>query len=90
MSTQTFLAYWLGFQTGGPALEATPAPVGVVALAFAVTSPGPNGDTITLDFLTSHHSEAEIRAGAKTLQARGVKVVMSINGKPNWPGHPGG
>jgi hypothetical protein len=90
MSNQTFLAYWLGFQPGGPPLEATPASVGVVALAFAVTSPGPSGDTITLDFLTSKHSAAEIRAGAKALQARGVKVIMSINGNPNWPGHEGG
>lgn len=90
MAHETFLAYWLGYQAGGPLLEATPKSVGVVALAFAVTSPGSTGDTITLDFLTSKHSEAEIRAGAKALQARGTKVVMSINGKPNWPGHQGG
>jgi chitinase len=84
------MAYWLGYQAGGPGLDATPEQVGVVALAFAETTPGPNGDTITLDFLTRRHSAADIRAGAKVLQARGVKVVMSINGNPDWPGHPGG
>jgi hypothetical protein len=87
---QTFLAYWLGFITGEATLEATPAGVGVVALAFAVTAPEANGDSITLDFLEKDHTEAEIRAGAKALQARGVKVVMSINGNPDWPGHEGG
>lgn len=90
MAREAFLAYWLGYQEGGPLLEATPKSVEVVALAFAVTSPSAAGDTITLDFLTSKHSEAEIRAGATALQARGTKVVMSINGKPNWPGHQGG
>src|ERR1700730_2960952 len=90
MPNEVFLAYWLGFQPGGASLEATPTSVGIVALAFAVTAPGPDGDTLTLDFLTSHHSADEIRAGAKALQARGVKVIMSINGNPNWPGHPGG
>ena len=88
--TQTFLAYWLGFITGDVTLEQTPPGVGVVALAFAVTGPSANGDSITLDFLEKDHSEAEIRAGAKALQERGVRVVMSINGNPNWPGHPGG
>jgi hypothetical protein len=89
-SSQAFMGYWLGYVQGGAPLQATPAPVGIVALAFAVTSPGPDGDTITLDFLTSQHSAEEIRAGVKALQARGVKVVMSINGKPNWIGHAGG
>ncbi|KSB88175.1 hypothetical protein AS593_14775 [Caulobacter vibrioides] len=84
------MAYWLGYNEGGPSLEATPASVGVVALAFAVNAPSDQGDTITLDFLTSKHSAAEIRAGAKALQARGVKVLMSINGRPDWDGHPGG
>jgi hypothetical protein len=86
-SSQAFMGYWLGYVQGGAPLQATPAPVGIVALAFAVTSPGPDGDTITLDFLTSQHSAEDIRAGVKALQARGVKVVMSINGKPNWIGH---
>jgi hypothetical protein len=90
MSNQAFMAYWLGYQTGGPPPEDTPKPVGIVALAFAVTTPSPGGDTITLDFLTKRHSAKEIRAGAKALQKRGVKVVMSINGNPKWPGHPGG
>jgi chitinase len=89
-SNQAFMAYWLGYVQGGAPLQATPASVGIVALAFAVTSPGPDGDTISLDFLTSQHSAEEIRAGVKALQARGVKVVMSINGKPNWAGHAGG
>jgi len=87
---QTFLAYWLGFIPGQATLEDTPDGVAVVALAFAVTAPEPNGDSITLDFLEKDHGEAEIRAGARALQARGIKVVMSINGNPNWPGHEGG
>ena len=86
--TQTFLAYWLGYITGEATLEDTPDGVDVVALAFAVTAPETDGDSITLDFLEKDHSEAEIRAGAKALQARGIKVVMSINGNPNW--HNGG
>jgi hypothetical protein len=90
MSDQIFLAYWLGYITGNSTLEETPAGVTHVALAFAVTGPTANGDGITIDFLTQDHSEAEIRAGAKALQARGVKVLMSINGNPNWDGHPGG
>ena len=89
-SSQAFMGYWLGYVQGGAPLQATPASVGIVALAFAVTSPGPDGDTITLDFLTSQHAADEIRDGVKALQARGVKVVMSINGKPNWSGHAGG
>jgi hypothetical protein len=38
MPNEVFLAYWLGFQPGGPPLEATPTSVGIVALAFAVTA----------------------------------------------------
>jgi chitinase len=87
---QAFMAYWLGYAPGGASPQATPASVNIVALAFAVTSPGPNGDTISLDFLTSQHSAEEIRAGVKQLQARGVKVLLSINGRPNWDGHAGG
>jgi chitinase len=90
MSEQIFLAYWLGFIPGNSTLEDTPAGVTHVALAFAVTAPTAEGDGITTDFLTKDHSEAEIRAGARALQARGVKVLMSINGNPNWDGHPGG
>ncbi|HEX6374789.1 MAG TPA: glycosyl hydrolase family 18 protein [Allosphingosinicella sp.] len=90
MADQLFLAYWLGYIPGNSSLEETPAGVTHVALAFAVTGPTANGDGITVDFLTKDHSEAEIRAGAKALQARGVKVLMSINGNPNWDGHPGG
>ena len=57
MATQAFMAYWLGYVEGGPTLEETPEQVGIVALAFAVTAPSPQGDSITLDFLTSKHSE---------------------------------
>jgi len=84
---QTFLAYWLGYVDGGNPLENTPDQVDTVALAFGVTAPG---NTITTNFLTSGHSEAEIRAGAKALQARGKKVIMSISGDPHWPNHPFG
>lgn len=90
MATQAFMAYWLGYVAGGPTLEETPDEVGIVALAFAVTAASPQGDSITLDFLTSEHAEAEMRAGAKALQARGVKVLMSINGTDAWEGHPNG
>ena len=59
------MGYWLGYVQGGASLEARRrASVGIVALAFAVTSPGPDGDTITLDFLTSWAPAEEIRAGA--------------------------
>lgn len=88
--TQAFLAYWLGFIPGQATLAETPDGVGIVALAFAVTAPIDGEDSITLDFLERDHGEAEIRAGAQALQARGVKVVMSINGNPDWPGHEGG
>jgi len=88
--SQEFLAYWLGYIPGLATLEETPPGVTTVALAFAVNAPSAGGDTITLDFLEKDHSEAEIRAGAQALQARGVKVLMSINGKPNWAGHDGG
>ncbi len=84
---ESFLAYWLGYVPGGRPLEMTPDAVGTVALAFGVTAPG---NTITTDFLTSHHSEIDIRAGVKALQKRGKKVVMSISGNPHWPGHPYG
>jgi len=84
---QTFLAYWLGYVEGGNSLESTPPEVDTVALAFGVTAPG---NTITTDFLTSKHPEAEIRKGVKYLQAKGVKVVMSISGNPHWPNHPFG
>jgi len=77
---QLFMGYWLGYAPGGAPLQATPSSVGIVALAFAITSSGPEGDGITLKFLTSQHAADEIRAGAKALQARGVKVVMSIQG----------
>lgn len=90
MAKQEFLAYWLGYAEGGPPLEETPPEVTIVALAFAVTAPSPEGDSITLDFLESQHTEAEMRAGAKALQARGVKVLMSINGTDSWEGHPDG
>jgi chitinase len=90
MATQTFMAYWLGYESGGSTLEQTPDEVDIVALAFAVTAPSLRGDSISLDFLTSKHSESEMRAGAKALQARGVKVLMSINGTDSWEGHPNG
>ena len=86
-SNETFLAYWLGYVAGGNDLEQTPTSVGTVALAFGVTAPG---NTITTDFLTSKHSKSEILEGARFLQGRGQKVVMSISGNPNWPNHPYG
>jgi hypothetical protein len=90
MSTETFLAYWMCNVKGGPLPGAAPSSVDVVSLAFAVTAPVDGQDSLTLDYLQKYHSLADIRAGAKALQARGTKVTMSINGNPNWPGHPGG
>ena len=86
-ASQTFLAYWLGYISEGRSLQDTPDEVDTVALAFGVTAPG---DTITTDFLTSGHSEADIRRGVAALQARGKRVVMSISGNPHWPNHPFG
>jgi len=90
MSAETFLAYWMCNVQGGPLPQAAPASVDIVSLAFAVTAPVNGQDSLTLDYLEKYHSLADIKAGAKALQARGTKVTMSINGNPNWPGHPGG
>ena len=90
MSTETFMAYWMCNVQNGPLPQAAPASVDVVALAFAVTAPVDGQDSLTLDYLAKYHSLDDIKAGAKALQARGTKVIMSINGNPNWPGHPGG
>jgi hypothetical protein len=90
MNVETFLAYWMCNVQGGPLPQAAPTSVDVVSLAFAVTAPVGGQDSLTLDYLQKYHSLADIQAGAKALQARGTKVTMSINGNPNWPGHPGG
>ncbi len=90
MSTETFLAYWMCNVQGGPMPQDAPSSVDTVALAFAVTAPVDGQDSLTLDYLAKYHSLDDIKAGAKALQARGTKVTMSINGNPNWPGHPGG
>jgi chitinase len=90
MSAETFLAYWMCNVQAGPLPQEAPASVDVVALAFAVTAPVDGQDSLTLDYLAKYHSLDDIKAGAKALQARGTKVTMSINGNPNWPGHPGG
>jgi hypothetical protein len=90
MAAETFLAYWMCNVQGGPMPQDAPASVDTVALAFAVTAPINGQDSLTLDYLAKYHSLADIKAGAKALQARGVKVIMSINGNPNWHGHPGG
>ena len=87
MSSETFMAYWLGYVGPGNTLQQTLECVDVVALAFGVTAPG---NTVTTDFLTSAHSKEEILEGVRFLQSRGQKVVMSINGNPHWPGHPFG
>jgi hypothetical protein len=90
MAAESFLAYWMCNVQGGPMPQAAPASVDTVALAFAVTAPINGQDSLTLDYLAKYHSLADIKAGAKALQARGTKVVMSINGNPKWEGHPGG
>lgn len=93
---QRLSVYWLGYvndEDNSLRLTDIPPEVNIINLAFAVTCPSPSTpsqDTITLDFLTSKHSKDEILAGIKFLQSRGQKVCMSIDGNPNWPGHPGG
>ncbi len=84
---ETIMAYWQGFTPSGtgpqdpPTLEQTPQFVDIVALAFGVIFPE---NSITTDFLTSKNSKASILAGARVLQSRGQKVVMSINGNPHY------
>ena len=86
---QKFLAYWLGYETEGNLLEQTPPQVGTVALAFALTA---KGSTLSMHFLESGGTSVEdIQKGARFLQARGQKVVMSLNGdnkyfKYGWKG----
>lgn len=84
MSTQMSLGYWLGYEPNGNTLADVPKNIDVVALAFGLTAPN---NTLSMHFLTQAHSEAEIREGVKVLQARGQKVIMSINGDPNLKGH---
>lgn len=90
MSAERFFAYWMCNVDGGPLPDAAPDSVDIVALAFAVTAPIDGQDSITLDYLEKFHNLADIKAAAKVLQERGKRVTMSINGNPNWPGHPGG
>jgi chitinase len=84
---EIFMAYWQGFTPSGtgpndsPTLEQTPPFVDIIALAFGVIYPE---NSITTGFLTSKNSQASILAGARFLQARGQKVVMSINGNPKY------
>ena len=78
------LGYWLGYEPNGNKLADVPKNIDVVALAFGLTAPN---NTLSMHFLTQAHSEEEIRAGIKVLQARGQKVILSINGDPNLPDH---
>lgn len=85
---EVVFAYWEGFTAIGPAPDAapslrlTPACVDIVALAFALPSPGSG---ISTTFLTSKNSQASILADACVLRARGQKVIISINGNPAMP-----
>ncbi|HVF98262.1 MAG TPA: glycosyl hydrolase family 18 protein [Chloroflexia bacterium] len=78
---ELFLAYWQGYTPSGtgpqdsPTLEQTPEFVDIIALAFAGPLPG---SSITTEFLTSQNTKESILAGARFLQARGQKVVMSL------------
>lgn len=88
---QTFLAYWMCAVPNGPLPDAAPSSVDTVALAFAVNAEIHGEDSIRLNYLTQHYPVEAIRASAKALQARGTKVIMSINGGgPKFQGHPGG
>lgn len=89
MSTETFLAYWMSNVQDGPLPDAAPSSVDTVALAFATTGSVNGEDSIELNYLEQHFSQAQLQASVKALQSRGTKVVMSLNGG-TWPGHPGG
>jgi chitinase len=84
---EIIMAYWQGFTPSGagpqdsPTLEQTPEFVDIIALAFGVILPQ---NSITTDFLTSKNSKQSILDGTRFLQARGQKVVMSINGNPKY------
>ena len=88
--SEILYAYWQGFTASGtspddsPTLALTPPFVDIVALAFA--APGP-GSTIDTSYLTSQNSKESILADARVLQARGQKVVMSVNESSTvpWP-----
>ncbi len=51
MSAEAFHGLLARYQAGGPPLDTTPTSVRIAALAFAVTTPSPGGDTLTLDLL---------------------------------------
>jgi hypothetical protein len=79
-----FIAYWLGYRSKDsngqltPPLTAVPAYVDVVVLAFALVRPG---NVIDPCFLFNPPNSADvIKAGIKTLQARGQKVLLSVGG----------
>ena len=82
-------AYWEGFTQSGPApftappLHATPSFVDVVAIAFAV--PGDNSTIITDFIVSNNNTKADIIKDTQTLQSRGQKVVISINGNDKVP-----
>jgi len=73
---ENYLAYWLGFADGNDIGAVPPSP-NIVPIAFGVTD---TDSTIGTAFLTSKHSLEDIRAGARKLQERGQRVVLSING----------
>ena len=81
MVLQQLIGYWLGYVAEGKKLSDIPSTVNIIALAFGVIT---EGNTLTLDFLTSKHSKEEILQGITFLKNRGQKVIMSINGNPHY------
>lgn len=77
--------FWSGFQPAAEGklpvrLDKTPKGVTVVTLAFA----GPTTkSTLTTAYLCKYYNPKQIIAWSKTLQRRGIKVLMSIIDNPS-------
>jgi hypothetical protein len=74
MGSETFTNYWIG-QEQVP-LNAMPAYVNVVPLAFVDIGPNNNLDFC---FLTKNYSPSTIQGWIKEVQQNGTKVLFSIN-----------
>jgi chitinase len=73
------IGYWGGYFDSDITLDLTPDFYDYVILAFS----GPtNHNTVTTEFLCSKYSEDTIIKWIKTLQSRGIKVLMSIIDSP--------
>lgn len=77
-----FHGYWMGYQPNGNTLDETPSAVGRVTLFVA----GPMPDnTVDVRYLCKEYSQAQQIAWVKTLQARGVEVLVSFMDNDTTP-----